>query len=87
MPGTYTLSILGNDEDAAATGDLDITDDLTIERSGTSGDVIVDATSLGDRVFHITVPLASTDALTTGGGSGIATSSTLLNNLDLVSSN
>jgi CSLREA domain-containing protein len=28
--GTYALSIPGHDEDAAATGDLDITDDLTI---------------------------------------------------------
>jgi hypothetical protein len=28
--GTYTLSIPGADEDAAATGDLDITDDLTL---------------------------------------------------------
>src|SRR5262245_38264714 len=32
MPaGTYTLSLAGGDEDAAATGDLDITGDLTIE--------------------------------------------------------
>ena len=28
--GTYTLSIAGANEDAAATGDLDITDNLTI---------------------------------------------------------
>src|SRR6188472_411319 len=29
--GTYALSIEGRGEDAAATGDLDITDDVTIE--------------------------------------------------------
>src|SRR5262245_35130007 len=28
--GTYTLTITGSDEDANATGDLDVTDDLTI---------------------------------------------------------
>ena len=32
--GTYTLAIAGTDEDAGATGDLDITDDLTIVGAG-----------------------------------------------------
>ncbi|MCA9211947.1 MAG: hypothetical protein KDB27_02685, partial [Planctomycetales bacterium] len=50
--GTYTLSIGGAGEDAAATGDLDITDDLTIIGAGAAA-TIIDATGLGDRVLHI----------------------------------
>ena len=49
--GTYTLSIAGAGEDAAATGDLDITDDLTITGVG-SGTTIIDAAMI-DRVFHV----------------------------------
>lgn len=49
--GTYVLSIAGSNEDAAATGDLDITDDLTINGSGAGG-TIIDAGSI-DRVFDI----------------------------------
>jgi CSLREA domain-containing protein len=48
--GTYALTIAGTDEDASATGDLDITDDLTITGAG------ADVTRVGsqlDRVFHI----------------------------------
>ncbi len=47
--GTYTLSISGVGEDAAATGDLDIEDDLTIAGGDTT---VVDAGAL-DRSFHI----------------------------------
>src|SRR6266404_7208434 len=32
--GTYMLTIAGRDEDSAATGDLDITDDVTITGAG-----------------------------------------------------
>jgi hypothetical protein len=49
--GTYTLAIPGTGEDAAATGDLDITDSLTIDGAGETT-TIVDANSL-DHVFHI----------------------------------
>ena len=57
--GTYTLSIplVGSgagfitDENAAETGDLDITDDLTISGAG-ADTTIVDGGAL-DRVFHI----------------------------------
>jgi uncharacterized repeat protein (TIGR01451 family)/CSLREA domain-containing protein len=50
--GTYTLTIQGNLEDFAATGDLDITDDLEIQGSG-AVDTIIDANAI-DRVFHLT---------------------------------
>ncbi|MHC4457696.1 MAG: CFI-box-CTERM domain-containing protein [Planctomycetota bacterium] len=49
--GTYTLSISGIGEDEAATGDLDITHNLTIEGSG-AGDTIIDGNGI-DRLFHI----------------------------------
>ncbi|MBI1311873.1 hypothetical protein GC176_11320 [bacterium] len=49
--GTYTLTRSGTDEDAAATGDLDITDSLTITGAG-AGQTIIDGGAL-DRVFHI----------------------------------
>ncbi|MCI0777121.1 MAG: CSLREA domain-containing protein [Chloroflexi bacterium] len=49
--GTYTLSIAGAGEDANATGDLDITDDLTISGAAAAS-TIVDGAGL-DRVFHI----------------------------------
>jgi CSLREA domain-containing protein len=66
---TYTLTIAGTGEDAAATGDLDITDDLTI--TGAAADTtIVDGGAL-DTVFHV---LAGADVEVTGitvtGGSG-----------------
>src|ERR1043165_1908702 len=49
--GTYTLSIAGAGEDAAATGDLDIWDSLTISGAGI-GKTILDAGNL-DREFHV----------------------------------
>ncbi|MCB0212192.1 MAG: CSLREA domain-containing protein [Anaerolineae bacterium] len=49
--GTYTLTIIGLDEDAAATGDLDITDDVTLFGAG-ADTTIIDGNQL-DRVFHI----------------------------------
>jgi hypothetical protein len=55
--GTYTLIIQVADEDAGATGDLDVTDDLTINGSG-AGMTIIEACSGAsctgvDRVFHV----------------------------------
>lgn len=49
--GTYTLTIAGANEDAAATGDLDITDDLTITGAG-KATTIIDGGFL-DRLFQI----------------------------------
>lgn len=49
--GTYTLSIAGEFEDGAATGDLDITESLRIIGNG-AGSTIIDAAQL-DRVFHV----------------------------------
>ena len=49
--GTFHLSIAGNDDTAEA-GDLDITGPVIIAGKGPS-ETVIDATDLGDRVFHI----------------------------------
>lgn len=49
--GTYTLAISGVAENASATGDLDITDDLTL-RGETSGPTIIDGGAI-DTVIEI----------------------------------
>ncbi|HRA87557.1 MAG TPA: DUF4347 domain-containing protein, partial [Planctomycetaceae bacterium] len=49
--GTYTLSITGVGEDAAASGDLDIRKTMTIFGTG-SGNSIINANGI-DRVFHV----------------------------------
>jgi Ca2+-binding RTX toxin-like protein len=51
IPGTYTLTIAGRSEDAAASGDLDVSDNLTIIGAGTD-QTFIDAAEL-DRVFHV----------------------------------
>jgi len=58
--GTYTLTIAGTGEEAAATGDLDITDDLTITGAGAAG-TIIDGGVL-DRVFDVS-PVADVSAI------------------------
>ena len=51
---TYTLAIGGASEDAAATGDLDITDDVTIVGAGRTS-TIIDGQNI-DRIFHLRSP-------------------------------
>lgn len=51
--GNYNLTLLGRDEDQAATGDLDITSNITIKGMGTPAETIIDATAINDRVFDI----------------------------------
>ena len=58
-PGTYTLTIAGAGEDGAVAGDLDIADsnvlgtDLYITGGIADEVAILDASGLGDRVFHL----------------------------------
>ena len=49
---TYFLTISGTDEDQSTTGDLDITEQLTITGDQAGGSII-DAANLDDRVIHI----------------------------------
>ena len=91
--GTYTLTIAGQNEDLAATGDLDITGALTINGAG-QATTIVDGGAL-DRVFDIhgatvifndlTVRNGLPGALAAGGG--IANDGTLTLNNCTVSGN
>lgn len=66
-PGTYTLSIVGQNEDAAATGDLDVTDALVIRGAG-ADQTIIDGAGL-DRLLDVlpNVTLEVHDATTTNG--------------------
>ena len=74
-PGVYTLSRAGAGEDGGATGDLDVTGDVTILGAG-AGTTIVDGGGL-DRVFDVLpgarleitgVTLQNGDAGASGGG-------------------
>jgi CSLREA domain-containing protein len=49
--GTYLVTVLGADEDASASGDFDITDDLTLTGAGAAA-TIIDAGG-GDRAFDV----------------------------------
>ena len=57
--GTYDLTLVGDDEDHAATGDLDITDDLTLAGADMAT-TIIDGSLLDDRIFTITDTVAVT---------------------------
>ncbi len=65
--GTYTLSVAGAGEDAAASGDLDILGGLTITGAG-SGTTIVDGAGL-DRVFeaHVSNAIVIQDIMVRNG--------------------
>ncbi|MBK8432315.1 MAG: CSLREA domain-containing protein [Chloroflexi bacterium] len=98
--GTYTLSIAGTGENAGATGDLDITGNLTINGAGAST-TIINANSI-DRVFHgvttagTTLIVAISDITIRGGnlpagitnmGGGFASDSTTTGNTNLTLNN
>ena len=76
--GTYVLTIAGQGEDAAVTGDLDITGDLSIMGAGPAT-TIVDGGAL-DTVFHIlsgnTVEISGV-TIRNGSGGGISNSGIL----------
>ncbi len=69
--GTYNLTIPGSGETAGQTGDLDITNSVTIQGAG-SASTIINGNSL-DRVFYVlgsgsTVPVVSISGVTIEGG-------------------
>lgn len=71
--GVYTLTIPGANEDAGATGDLDITDDLTLTGAGAQATVI-DGGGI-DRVLEVTGTVAI-DGVAVRGGSFISSPTT-----------
>ncbi len=60
--GAYALTIAGGAEEASATGDLDITDGLTINGAGANSTTVAAGTGFADRIFH-NVPNVSTTIL------------------------
>ncbi len=93
--GTYALTIGGPDEDASATGDLDITGAVTIFGAG-AGTTIIDASALGDRVFHVVSSTATLQLngvtirngnVSSGDGGGIYNAGTLAMTDSVLSNN
>ncbi len=87
--GTYVLDLVGADEDASATGDLDIFDELTLTGAG-ADQTIIDGNS-SDRVMEVfsTVEISG---VTIGNGNadlggGIFNSSTLTLTYSIISDN
>lgn len=68
--GVYTLSIVGAEEDGAATGDLDLLPGGTLNIVGVgSNQTIIDASQLGDRVFDVfSDAVVTLEGLTITGG-------------------
>ncbi|MBK1633243.1 hypothetical protein CKO31_21305 [Thiohalocapsa halophila] len=73
--GSYTLTLTGTPEEGALTGDLDITDDLTINGAGQASTVIDggggpldDAGAATDRVFEIQQGTVAINDVTVRGG-------------------
>ena len=70
--GTYVLSIPGIEEDLSLTGDLDVTDTLTIQGvvSGGKPASIIDAQQFGDRVLEVRFSafLVAQNVVLRGGG-------------------
>ncbi len=58
-PGIYELTISGIDEDADATGDLDILGNLTISATGSTPTIKANASS-SDRLIHVLSPAVAT---------------------------
>ncbi|MBN1123285.1 MAG: hypothetical protein JXJ17_19595 [Anaerolineae bacterium] len=87
-PTVYTLTIANSagDEDAAAEGDLDISDDVTISGFGaTRNDVAIDGGSL-DRLFEVTVAGTnlSIDTLVMQNGGGVDEGGAIYNDQGIV---
>src|SRR5437870_552206 len=69
---TYNLVITGTNEDAAATGDLDITKDVTILGAGAGSTIIQWSSTVSntsrDNVFHIIAGMVTISGVTIQGG-------------------
>ena len=81
--GTYVLELVGASEDAAATGDLDVTDDLTVIGADPGASIVKQGSS--DRVIHVLsgrvvisgLSLENGAPFTLSGGGGIRNQGTL----------
>ncbi len=82
--GTYTLSIAGAGEDAGATGDLDISSNLTITGADASTTVI-EAEGI-DRVLNVigSIPVNISGVSISGGNSGLFSGGGILNRFGIL---
>jgi CSLREA domain-containing protein len=80
--GTYTLTIAGTNEDAATQGDLDITDNLTLNGAGAMS-TIIDGNSL-DRVFEVITGTGNISGITVRNGNTTSTGGGILNSSNLI---
>jgi CSLREA domain-containing protein len=97
--GTYMLSITGRGEDAAATGDLDLTQSVTIVGAGSASTIIQAGTDFGssiDRVFQVLsgvsaefrdVTIGRGNASSSDNGGGIYNAGTTTINTSTLSNN
>lgn len=70
-PGVHVLDLGGASEDGAASGDLDILDDLRIVGAG-ADQTIIDASALSDRVFDVFANVfLELSGVTVAGGTGL----------------
>jgi hypothetical protein len=79
--GTYNLSIAGTGEEAATTGDLDITDDLTLNGAGAAS-TIIDGNAL-DRVFDFIAGTSELSGVTVRNGNTNSNGGGILNHSNL----
>jgi CSLREA domain-containing protein len=90
--GRFRLTIAGTGEDAAATGDLDLTKSVTITGAG-ARQTLIDGSGI-DRVFDVASGVTAliadvtvTGGLVDGGGGGIASAGTLTLLRDTIANN
>ena len=90
--GRFRLTIAGTGEDAAATGDLDLTKSITITGAG-ARQTVIDGLGI-DRVFDVASGVTAliadvtvTGGLVDGGGGGIASAGTLTLLRDAIANN
>jgi large repetitive protein len=78
-PGTYALTLAGADEDASATGDLDLSGEIAIVGDAGREATVVES-AVADRVFHVTAPATVTlRGLTVRNGSRVLAGGGILN--------
>lgn len=78
-PGTYAITLDGADEDAGATGDLDLGGEVTIAGDGGREATVVES-AVNDRVFHVRAPATVTlRGLTVRNGKAVRAGAGILN--------
>jgi CSLREA domain-containing protein len=67
--GTYTLTIVGANEDLDATGDLDLRASMIISATGATAPTVTGGAGWDDRIFHILTGTVTIKSIVISGGS------------------